>query len=257
VLRSGEHADAKLLRGDKRLTDCGVRADSTVVVSSLLRGGALPCAAEDSRSPATFCEFETEVIRQWGKGTGNSWYRAKPGLCLEGICNNPKCPAFQKWVIVNWRYNDFDLQVDGNDSRLVCPSCHEWVAPTACGFNNCLWRYSGMKSGRGEQVSCRWKAAGDQYHSFNPVTGDTQCKWKRLLIEVRSPENIDAMGTVCSISRECAICYDDLAPPQRTRVSGCRHDFHERCIRKWLEGKPTCPVCRRTCALASHTLAVA
>ncbi|CAH8541161.1 unnamed protein product [Schistosoma guineensis] len=40
----------------------------------------------------------------------------------------------------------------------------------------------------------------------------------------------------------CAICWDVMTDWRRLP---CRHDFHEHCLRAWLEQNPSCPTCRR------------
>ncbi|CAH8557099.1 unnamed protein product [Schistosoma rodhaini] len=40
----------------------------------------------------------------------------------------------------------------------------------------------------------------------------------------------------------CAICWDVMTSWRRLP---CRHDFHEHCLRAWLEQNPSCPTCRR------------
>jgi hypothetical protein len=231
-----------------RLTDSNVRAGSTVTVSLRLLGGVSHEAAarEQSKNLATFCGFEKEVVRAWSKGAPD-WRHTSPGLCLEGKCGNVECKAVKKWVIMNWGCNDFDLLFDGNDPRLVCPICSERVRPTACAFNRCLWKYSGMKADKDEQVSSVWRRAKDQYHTFSPTYGDTQCKWKRLLIQVKPGDNAAAAGAVCTISSDCPICLESLDQAQRARVDPCAHDFHKNCIRDWLERNSICPVCVRPC----------
>ncbi|THD19188.1 E3 ubiquitin-protein ligase AMFR [Fasciola hepatica] len=50
----------------------------------------------------------------------------------------------------------------------------------------------------------------------------------------------------------CAICWE----PMRTwRRLPCRHNFHEACLRSWLEQNPTCPTCRRDLGIPSVLLA--
>ncbi|CAH8528057.1 unnamed protein product [Heterobilharzia americana] len=39
----------------------------------------------------------------------------------------------------------------------------------------------------------------------------------------------------------CAICWDIMTSWRRLP---CRHDFHEHCLRAWLEQNPSCPTCR-------------
>ena len=42
---------------------------------------------------------------------------------------------------------------------------------------------------------------------------------------------------------ECSICLDTLTEQQTTII--CQHTFHSECIGKWLQIKPSCPVCRQ------------
>ncbi|CAL8076381.1 unnamed protein product [Calicophoron daubneyi] len=44
----------------------------------------------------------------------------------------------------------------------------------------------------------------------------------------------------------CAICWE---PMYCWRRLPCRHDFHEPCLRSWLEQNPSCPTCRRELGL--------
>ena len=54
--------------------------------------------------------------------------------------------------------------------------------------------------------------------------------------------------------RECSICLEDFhtpkQPPERIIESGCKHYFHESCLRSWYEKRakefmePDCPMCR-------------
>lgn len=39
----------------------------------------------------------------------------------------------------------------------------------------------------------------------------------------------------------CVICYQKMGDATILR---CSHKFHKKCIDKWFEQKPTCPICR-------------
>uniref|UniRef100_A0A6C0IY38 RING-type domain-containing protein n=1 Tax=viral metagenome TaxID=1070528 RepID=A0A6C0IY38_9ZZZZ len=39
----------------------------------------------------------------------------------------------------------------------------------------------------------------------------------------------------------CLICYEPLLTSIKTMK--CSHQFHKKCIKKWLDIKPTCPYC--------------
>lgn len=43
---------------------------------------------------------------------------------------------------------------------------------------------------------------------------------------------------------ECSICLQQFKLPL-VRLAGCTHRFHTRCIKKWLEMRRSCPMCRR------------
>lgn len=46
-----------------------------------------------------------------------------------------------------------------------------------------------------------------------------------------------------NILDECAICCEEMTSATAYKVD-CKHSFHLRCIKKWLEKKSDCPICR-------------
>ncbi|GFQ76830.1 e3 ubiquitin-protein ligase TTC3 [Trichonephila clavata] len=42
---------------------------------------------------------------------------------------------------------------------------------------------------------------------------------------------------------ECSICYEEMTSSTAYKVD-CNHSFHLKCIKKWLEKKSDCPICR-------------
>ncbi|KAG5451622.1 RING finger protein 44 [Clonorchis sinensis] len=40
------------------------------------------------------------------------------------------------------------------------------------------------------------------------------------------------------------ICLDDYESKDLLRAMRCRHEFHAKCVDKWLKTKRTCPLCR-------------
>jgi E3 ubiquitin-protein ligase RNF38/44 len=42
----------------------------------------------------------------------------------------------------------------------------------------------------------------------------------------------------------CVVCMCDFEARQLLRVLPCSHEFHARCVDKWLKTNRTCPICR-------------
>jgi len=42
----------------------------------------------------------------------------------------------------------------------------------------------------------------------------------------------------------CVVCMCDFENKQRLRVLPCNHEFHAKCVDKWLKTNRTCPICR-------------
>ncbi|XP_069764554.1 uncharacterized protein [Narcine bancroftii] len=43
---------------------------------------------------------------------------------------------------------------------------------------------------------------------------------------------------------QCHICFNDYSSGEKLRILPCLHDYHSRCIDRWLKGHSTCPICR-------------
>lgn len=50
----------------------------------------------------------------------------------------------------------------------------------------------------------------------------------------------------------CVVCMCDFESRQMLRVLPCSHEFHSRCIDKWLKANRTCPICRGDASNARH-----
>jgi len=42
----------------------------------------------------------------------------------------------------------------------------------------------------------------------------------------------------------CVVCMCDFECRQVVRVLPCAHEFHSKCVDKWLKSNRTCPICR-------------
>ncbi|CAF2942600.1 unnamed protein product [Rotaria sp. Silwood2] len=79
------------------------------------------------------------------------------------------------------------MLLDVNESTCACPICHEYVEPLTCAFNNCWWKWTGIKQeSKGKaptQCSGDWRYADNAYHYFvEQISGIVT--WKQLILEV-------------------------------------------------------------------------
>ncbi|XP_071078295.1 E3 ubiquitin-protein ligase RLIM-like [Desmodus rotundus] len=47
------------------------------------------------------------------------------------------------------------------------------------------------------------------------------------------------------ILNECSICITEYREGSQLRILPCSHEFHVRCIDRWLSDNSTCPICRQ------------
>ncbi|KAJ3294867.1 hypothetical protein HK104_003208 [Borealophlyctis nickersoniae] len=115
---------------------------------------------------------------------------AWPGLCIEGRCKNRSCEAGRRnsMVIHNAQFRNFDVLYDR--SQVVCPLCCSPLVPELCAFNNCRYKFYGVKlnplTRNAKRVSCAWRTAGekDAYQRFEPASSGI-AHWIRLVLEAR------------------------------------------------------------------------
>lgn len=51
-------------------------------------------------------------------------------------------------------------------------------------------------------------------------------------------------GSAVSFQTSCVVCLGDFESRQLLRALPCKHEFHARCVDKWLKVNRTCPLCR-------------
>lgn len=121
------------------------------------------CVKENKKKLEADFDFACKMSKNWGfkfadvsdiKNLGRrewsssapEWRQAKPGLCLEGICDTSHCKAYGKMVIMNHGFTKEEGFVLEEESwKLKCPICGLYVEPTTCAFNNCDWKVEGKK----------------------------------------------------------------------------------------------------------------
>ncbi|UJR20403.1 hypothetical protein I4U23_023534 [Adineta vaga] len=174
----------EILEDDSRiLSTYGIEDESMLQVINLddrTRNGAF-------RIPTFIDVSNSKGLKRvgWAKTIAPAWRIASPGLCLEGVCYNKDCKAYQQSVIMSMGFIRFDIIVDADGDTTKCPLCHKYVNPTTCGFSNCWWRYEGKKQNENkspEKCSCDWQQADDAYHYFDEDKSGN-VTWKQLIVE--------------------------------------------------------------------------
>jgi len=46
-------------------------------------------------------------------------------------------------------------------------------------------------------------------------------------------------------SRTCSICLEDFVADEKLLITGCKHYYHDDCIRPWLRCNASCPLCNQ------------
>ncbi|CAF1269964.1 unnamed protein product [Adineta steineri] len=175
--------DKEILHDEDRLEDYDIQADSTLELVN---------RPERSRSfggqiGLKFVDVSNDhALKRIGwSTTAPRWRRTRHGLCLEGLCENEKCEAYNSTVIMPVGYKKIDMLDDSLEKITKCPVCKEYVTPITCAFNNCWWKYDGVqicKKGPSKQCSGNWRQADDAYHRFKEYQDET-VSWKKLTLE--------------------------------------------------------------------------
>ena len=151
-----------MAEGGRSLARYKIKRESVIfLVSRFVGGGSFWTGGH----PVAFTDVSNSAAMQklpWAT-SAPPWRIAKPGLCVEGVCENARCEAYNQMVIDNHGQGTFDLIVDAYTCK--CPQCDKAINPATCAFNNCLWRFMGLKlgcAGAPETVrSDGWTDAGD------------------------------------------------------------------------------------------------
>ncbi|CAF1407589.1 unnamed protein product [Rotaria sordida] len=160
--------DGRQLDDDnKTLFDCGIKPDAMLDLTYCNFHGRNPTFGTH------FVDVSNKkglTIIEWTK-TASDWLIAAPGLCLEGLCKNVACVAKGRIVIMPMGYIEFDILRGPNRNTTKCSMCSQYVNPTTCGFNNCWWKYEGIKqtdeSEEPKTITSDWQHADNAYHRFD------------------------------------------------------------------------------------------
>ncbi|CAF1355982.1 unnamed protein product, partial [Rotaria sordida] len=204
------------------LSDYFILTESTVHLQLRLRGG------EHKSTEASFVDLsdESKIKKIEWNSEAPPWRTANVGLCLEGKCENSCCEAFNYSVIINKEMGIFDFI---NNKNTNCPQCHAHVAVLTCAFNNCQWRWFGIK--------CEPKT--DRLVQIKIDDGGAKLvTWQKLIIQTRRTRYND----------DCIICLEKISEEeqQQLTITKCKHVYHKECLQQWIDaGGDTCPFCRQ------------
>jgi hypothetical protein len=113
---------------------------------------------------------------------GPPWRQASIGLCLEGVCLNVQCDAFEQKVVMNQGLGKFNVVINSKAITSKCPSCGESVLPSTCAFYHCSWQLSGIKhDDSNKNSSLTWQNATNNYHRWE----HSLTSWSQLTIETK------------------------------------------------------------------------
>jgi hypothetical protein len=236
----------RLIFGGKQLEDgrnlgyYWIQKHDTINLILRLRGGSID-----------FADISKKEGREIIKFTNNApkWRKSRPGICIESLCKNELCEAYNKFVVVNKSFGRFDMILD--KQKCFCPMCKEKVKPITMGANNCWWAVHGIKIEKkdGEEVKFvgEWEKTQGCYIRYNSKkTGIV--KWKRLIFDsvplTMENDSCPPKDLVCSI------CLEKILENDVSNKLDCKHYFHKTCLSKWMGIKTQkmstcCPMCRK------------
>jgi len=234
---------SKVLQDDWTLVDYGVEEKSVINLILSLRGGGA--------SGVAFVDITNEgkaEVKEWSMSAPLWRTVTKVGLCIEGVCNNSQCLAFERWVIISKGMGCYDVIQDKDKN--FCPVCYQKVKPEKCAFTNCVYTYAGIKLENGkpqEKIVCpKEYDVGDYYKLFDPeIAGESN--WISLKIITKPQAWTKAYGGIRYMALQkynqediCGICCNILDSEQEL---DCSHNFHKNCLESIEHLGSNCPFC--------------
>ena len=62
--------------------------------------------------------------------------------------------------------------------------------------------------------------------------------------EIKSIKEMVWMRRSDTAEEACSICFDNFEKYQKfKKLPNCPHEYHSKCIDKWLENEKRCPIC--------------
>ncbi|CAF0824067.1 unnamed protein product [Brachionus calyciflorus] len=160
------------------------------------------------------------------------WRKARAGLCVEGECENSQCKAYGQMVIINLGVPVIYHVGLIDNKKTTCPICIKYVQPKKCAFNNCKWRYMGIKETRtGPQIQNRdWETVQDEYYMVHPEQEQWLLEWNSLVIETKALSKCKDNKECLTKSEICSVCLEDYGELKKFLDICDKHKFHTSCI---------------------------
>lgn len=222
------HAGKQLV-DDSSLCDYNIKAGDIIHMILSLRGGG-------GENIFSFLDVsnENEMKTVGFAHDGPDYRQVVSGVSIVAKCMNELCVAYCDTVACMVKKEYFDM--DFEDYLCECPVCNESVTPITIGFNNCWWRFSGIKAvydaEMKEIVKSKWKFADNNFHYFDQAEAGT-VDWKRLMFQVIPISN--NMYDFYTSDKEpdktyCQICLK-RSGRNVTVERPCGHNFHDSCFK--------------------------
>lgn len=121
------------------------------------------------------------VIRRKFSSSSPAWRIVRPGFSFRGICNNSRCEAYGKEVIINQGYGVYVIR--DRIREAACPICIRIArAVENCGFYKAKWRFWGRYPLNDSNQQGSGEADTEDYTTFEEVYTS---EWSELIIEVK------------------------------------------------------------------------
>ncbi|PON99990.1 43kDa postsynaptic protein [Trema orientale] len=69
-------------------------------------------------------------------------------------------------------------------------------------------------------------------------------RMKRFLVSPAAAVGSGDEAGENNTTTSCSVCLEEFAAGALAVRTPCSHEFHEECLRTWIEKKPSCPLCR-------------
>ena len=173
------------------------------------------------------------------------WKICKKGLCVEGLCPNPRCRAYNKTVVINKHFEPFDLEHEKNSTKNMCPICNNFVTATSLFLNSCLYTITTKKKNVEEKTGGITKVG----YLIPNMLKRSDTNYDKFTV------HLNEIGCSKSTQYICPICVKPVSHiASKEPVSNCAHKFHQKCLNEWgkRSSNVNCPMHNIKCILCNN-----